>query len=132
MNLSGLERAGKTQIVPCNYVTHTWLMHYLKQKKVQQHRITESPGGRRDLWRQPSPAPHLLKQVQLEQVVQDHIQLSFEYIHGWRFHNFTRQHVPVSDHCLTKKKCFLMSRWNFMFSVCAHCLLSKKCRYSVW
>jgi len=31
--------------------------------------------------------PPLLKQGQLEQVAQDHVQTAFEYLRGWRVHS---------------------------------------------
>lgn len=42
----------------------------------------------------------LLKQGQLEQVAQDHIQMGFECLHWWRMHNLSVQSIPVFDHHL--------------------------------
>jgi len=38
------------------------------------------------------------EQGHLEQVVQDHIQLPFEYLPGWRLHNLSGQLVPLLGH----------------------------------
>lgn len=40
----------------------------------------------------------LLKQAHVEPVAQDHVQLSFDYLQGWRLHNFSGQSVLVSSH----------------------------------
>ena len=56
----------------------------------------------RDLWMSPSPAP-LPKQDQLEQVAQDCVQSSSEYLQGWRLHNSSGQTVPVFDHPQNKE-----------------------------
>ena len=40
----------------------------------------------------------LLKQGQLQQVAQDHVQSGFEYLQGWRLHNLSGQPIPVSGH----------------------------------
>lgn len=59
MNVSGQARAGKTQIVPCNYLTIDLAEALYKgQKKVQQHRIRKSLGDKRDFLKPPSPIPH--------------------------------------------------------------------------
>lgn len=40
----------------------------------------------------------VLKQGQLEQVAQDSVLLSFEYLPRWRLHSFSGQPLLVSDH----------------------------------
>lgn len=39
----------------------------------------------------------LLKEGQLEQVAQDHIQMDFEWLHWWRMHKLSVQSIPVFD-----------------------------------
>ena len=51
-------------------------------------------GPGRDVRRTTSPTP-LLKQVHLEQVAQDYVQVSFENLHGGRLHSPSGQPVPV-------------------------------------
>lgn len=57
----------------------------------------------------------LFKQDHLEQVAQDHIQLTFEKLQGWRVHNLSGYPVPVvsSSHS-KKKKCFLKFRQSIL------------------
>lgn len=64
--------------------------------------VTESLNHRnveagKHLWRLFSPTA-LLKQSQLQQIAQDCVQLSSEYLHGWRLHNLSRQSVPWFNH----------------------------------
>jgi len=65
----------------------------------------------------------LLKLGQLPQVVQDCVQLGFEYLHRCKFHNLSEQLVPVFDQSHSKK---LFSRvWKIScISVYAHHLIS--------
>ena len=81
----------------------------LESRISQNHRIV---GIGRDFLRSCSPSPQL-KQGQLEQVSQDHVQLNFEYLHRWRYSSMGSlfQCLPT----FTVKKCFLVFRWNFMF-----------------
>lgn len=65
---------------------------------------------------QPNP---LLKQVHLQQVVQDHIQAGFGYLQRKRLHKLF-QHSDT----LKVKKLFLIFRQNFCVSVCVSCPLS--------
>lgn len=60
MNLSGQQRTGKTQIVPCNYLTIDLADEPFKGQKIKihQHRITELLGGKRNFLKPPSPIPH--------------------------------------------------------------------------
>jgi len=58
----------------------------------------------------------LPKQDHLQQVAQDLVQVSFEYLQGRRIHNLSGQPVPAT---LRVKKFFLMFRQNFLFfSLC--------------
>lgn len=54
----------------------------------------------RDLFRSSSPTP-LLRQGQLKQITQDHIQSGYECLHGWRLNILSGQPVPVFElsHC---------------------------------
>jgi len=54
-------------------------------------------GVGRDLCGSSSPTP-LPKQSHLQQAAQDRIQAGFEYLQRRRFHNFSRQPVPVLCH----------------------------------
>lgn len=65
----------------------------------QYHRMVEVG---RDLWRSSCPAL-LLKQGHLEPVAQDHVQMAFEYLQGWRLDNFSGQPVPVLGHPYSEK-----------------------------
>jgi len=47
--------------------------------------------------------PHQLKQGNLEQVAQDHVQMAFECLQGWRFLNLPRQPVPVLSQLHSEK-----------------------------
>jgi len=71
----------------------------------------------RDLWRTPGPSP-LLKQGHLELLVQDHVQTAFEYLQGWRFHNFPGQLVPALSHPHRKKAFPDVQREPPVFSLC--------------
>ena len=51
----------------------------------------------RGLWRSPGPMC-LLKQGLLEWVTQDHVQMAFEYLQGWRLHSLIGQPLPVLSH----------------------------------
>jgi len=58
----------------------------------------------------------MLKQGHLEPVAQDHVQMAFENLQGWRLHNLLGLPVPVVSHlCSEKTSCI---------SVFAHCLWS--------
>lgn len=48
------------------------------------------------------PTP-LIEQAYLAPVTQDHVQLGFEYLQGWRVHSLSRQPVPVLSHPDGKK-----------------------------
>jgi len=50
-----------------------------------------------NLWRLSGPKP-LLKQGHLQPVVQDCIQITFDYLQGWRLHNLPGQPVPLLSH----------------------------------
>lgn len=66
---------------------------------VRNHRID---GIGRNFWISSSPDP-LLKQVHLEQIAQNHIQVNFEYLQKRRFHNFSAQPLPVLCHPHSKE-----------------------------
>lgn len=63
--------------------------------------------------------PLWLKQGQLQQVLQGHVQ-GVEYLQGWRLLSFSGKPVPVFNHTLVKKV-FHMFKWNFLHS---HSLIS--------
>jgi len=56
----------------------------------------------RHIWRSSGPST-LLKQGHLEPVAQDHIQMAFEYLQGWKLHNPLGQPVPVFSNPRRKK-----------------------------
>ena len=60
----------------------------------QNHRMVEVGG---DLWRSFGPTP-LLKQGHQEPLAQNHVQMTFAYVQGWRLHNLPEQPVPVLGH----------------------------------
>ena len=60
----------------------------------QNYRMLEV---KRDLWRS-SGQHRLLKQDHLQPISQDHVQMAFEYLQGWRHHNFFGQPLPVLGH----------------------------------
>ncbi|KAK4827068.1 hypothetical protein QYF61_013709 [Mycteria americana] len=68
----------------------TLFLRALFTKKLVSHRMVEVG---RDLLRSSSPIP-LLKQGQLDQTAQDHVQLGFEYLQGWRLYKLSGQPVP--------------------------------------
>lgn len=99
------------------------------------HRNTESQNhsGWRHLWRSvPAPFPKQV-QLELEQVAQNHGQLGFQYLQGWRLHNITHhKHTPVAVFSHIRSKCiFLSLHWISCTSVCAHCLALDKARTSL-
>lgn len=53
----------------------------------------------------------LLKQAQLEKVVQEHVWLGFKCLHRWRHHKFFGQLVPIFS-TLRAKIFFSCFRWN--------------------
>ena len=55
-----------------------------------------------DLWRSSGPTP-LLQQSHLKPVVQDHVQMAFEYLQGGRLHNLSGQPVPGLSQPQSKK-----------------------------
>lgn len=80
------------------------------------HRVAKAG---RDLWRSSSPTP-LLKKAHVELVDQD-IQMAFENLQRWRFHNCSGHPVPVHGH---PHIFFLCLEGNPCASVCAHWLWS--------
>lgn len=44
-----------------------------------------------------------LKQEHLQLLAQDHVHMSFKYLHRGRLHNLSRQHVPVFCHPYSKE-----------------------------
>lgn len=66
----------------------------MQLNKSLNHRWAEAGGY---FWKSPSPAPSS-EQGQHEQVAQSHLPLSFEYLQGWRHHNFDEQLVLVCVH----------------------------------
>ena len=69
--------------------------------------FTESQNTRmvevgRHLQRSSGPSP-LLKQGHLQPAAQDHVQVAFEYLQGWRIHSLPGQPVPVLGHSYSKK-----------------------------
>lgn len=59
--------------------------------------------------------------LQLDQVFQSYVQLSFEFIQGWSFHNFSGKHDPMYDCDFF----FLIFNQNFPFVASwVHCLSS--------
>lgn len=69
---------------------------------------------------QPNP---LLKQENLEQVAQDHIQPGSEYLQR-RLHWSSLDRLLQHSDTLKVKQLFLIFRQNFCVSVCVHCPLS--------
>ena len=65
----------------------------------RNHRIIEVGS---DLWRSLGPTP-LLKKGYLKLVAQDHVQMSFEYLQGWRLRNLSGQAVQVLSHPHSEK-----------------------------
>lgn len=45
----------------------------------------------------------LFMQGDLEQIAQNHIQVGFEYLHKWKFHNLSGQNALVFDHPHSRK-----------------------------
>lgn len=79
--------------------------------RAETHRTVEAGG------RSASPTS-LPKQGQLRQFAQDSIQLSFEYLQGWRLHSFARQPLPVLNHPHSKSV-FSPISWDLpRFSLC--------------
>ena len=83
-------------------------MHTNLEITEQKHKTVEVG---RDLWRSSSPAP-LLKVGQTEQVTQDHVQMGFECLQGWRLCILSGQPVPVFDLSHSEQG-FLSFRWSF-------------------
>lgn len=77
--------------------------------KSQKQRITDVG---RDLLRATSQTSPL-KQDQLQQVAQDCIQPSFEYVQQWRLHNLSGKTVSVTTFMVKKYFCF-----SWCFSLC--------------
>jgi len=46
----------------------------------------------------------MIMQVHLDMVAQDHIQMAFEDLQGWRLHDLPGQPVPVLSHAHSKTK----------------------------
>ena len=65
----------------------------------------------------------LLKQSHLELVVQDLVQMAFEYLQEWTLHNFSGNLYQCQSPLLQKCVSWCW-RWTFHVSVCAHCLWS--------
>lgn len=76
-------------------------------------------GVGRGLWR--SSYPSALAQAEL--IAQVHVQMSFEYLQGWRLHMCSGQPVPVLLHPHSTE-CLLTVRGNLLCLICASCLLS--------
>ena len=60
-------------------------------------RLTGTSGGRL-VYHLP-----LLKQGLLQLVAQEHVQMAFEHLQGWRLHNLSGQPVPVLGHPHSEK-----------------------------
>lgn len=69
----------------------------------------------KSLWRSSCLIPHS-KHIQIQQVVQDCVWMSFEYLQWW-WCQYPYQYFVV----LIVKRCFLKSDWNSWF--CSLCLL---------
>jgi len=67
--------------------------------RIKIHRTVEVG---RDVQRSSGPSP-LLKQDHLESVSQDHVQLAFEHLQGWRLDNLSGQPVLVLGHPHSEK-----------------------------
>jgi len=81
------------------------------------HRITEWLTMEGTFWRSCGPTT-LLNQGHLETVSQDHVQMAFEYLQGWRTHSLRRRLCQWSV-TLTVKKCFLTLTKNLLcFDFC--------------
>ena len=76
------------------------------------HRMVEVG---RDLWRSSGPTS-LLKQGHLKLVAQDHVQMDFEDLQGWRLHNLSGQPVLMLSHSHSKKSVSLCSGGTFCVS----------------
>ena len=71
----------------------------------------------RALWRSSGLSP-LFQQGHLEPVARVHVQIAFEYLHGWKLYNLPGHPVLVLGH-RHGKKCLLMFRGNLLyFSLC--------------
>lgn len=82
------------------------------------HRIIESQNG--GDWNGPLENIWFYTPAQAEQqkqVVQNHIQMAFEDLHGQSLQSLSRKPVPMLRHCIVKK-CFLMLRQKLLFSSC--------------
>lgn len=89
-----------TTKVPETCAFHTGFLSSQDWKK--NHRITERlrlEGTSEDCLVQ----PHCSKQGHLERVAQEHMQLSFEILQGWGFHNNSGQSVSMFDQPYSKK-----------------------------
>ena len=88
----------RSPVQPCENSQEGWQQFVRDKQPVlptsQNHRLAEVG---RDVWRSSGLTP-LLKQGHLEMVAQDHAQMAFEYLQGWRLHNLTGQPVPVLSH----------------------------------
>jgi len=72
----------------------------LSSRISQNHRRVEVG---RDLWRASGPTSLIKQGHHLELVVQDPVQLAFDYLQGWRLHDFSGQPVPVLGHLHSEK-----------------------------
>lgn len=82
------------------------------------HRITDHRivWVGRNLWSS-GPTP-FLQPGQMQKVAQLHVQMTFEYVHGCRLHNFPGKPVTSLSHP-HRRKSFLMFRWKLSgFSWC--------------
>jgi len=72
----------------------------------------------RDIWRSSCPTP-LPKQGHLKLFAKVHVQTAFEYLQGWRPHNFTGQPVPVLGHpCNIHRSAPICQAIRFVIKVC--------------
>lgn len=79
----------------------------------------------RDIWRSFGPRS-LLKQGHLEQIAQNHVQMAFQCLQGWRFHILSGQAFPVLQCSVTliEKRVFLMLWQNLLyFRLCSLLLI---------
>jgi len=97
----------------------------------QRHQYRESVFHRlievgRDIWGLSCPTS-LLKKGHLKPVAQDHVQMAFEYLQGWRLHNISGQPVPVLGHPHSEKVFPDVQRQPpvFQFVPVASCLVTR-------
>lgn len=88
-----------------------FLLLFLVVEFSQNHKVTgwlrRDSGGKTDLWRSPGPTP-MLKQSHLEPIVQDYLQMTFEYLPGRRLSfALSLTHSPPSLHSVLifRRKC---------------------------